>query len=230
MFYASLDETPRFHAPMLTFHSTEPCNKLSFDSEPESKLSNGHSMGTVQCCQSNKYMPGQQLIESARFAPMKLSPCGNANSNPGESKKVHLVHASILAAVEAEMARIYKDSPRSSDDCNHDAAQRDGHHKCSNISGMHHYSNEKTELVQQHGLNEASSDLVKNGESSQVGLFAVDSHLATENSAGVAASIGSVGHDWGLCNRPCNAGERKRRQKKLREHWHGVVSRRFQVM
>jgi len=222
---------------------------LSFDSEPESKLSNGHSMGTVQCCQSNKYMPGQQLIESARFAPMKLSPCGNANSNPGGSKKVHLVHASILAAVEAEMARIYKDSPRSSDDCNHDAAQRDGRPKCSNTSGMHHYSNEKTELVQQHGLHAASSDLVKNGESSPVHLFTVDSALPTLNSAGVEASIGSVGHDQGLCkpcaffrNRSCslgascsfchlcNAGERKRRKKRLQEYWRGVVSKRFQVM
>jgi len=245
---------------MLTFLNTEPRSKFTKTvangtttiheaAGSESKPSNRKGMGTVQRRQSKKYMPGKHLIESARFAPMKLSPRANANSNPGEGKKVHLVHESILSAIEAEMARIYKDSPRSSDDSDHDAAQRDGRPKCNNTSGMYHYSNEKMELVQQHGLHSASFDLVKNGESSQVGLFAVDSDLPMENSSGVAVSIGSVGHEWGLCKpcaffpkrgcnlgascffcHLCNAGERKRRKKNLREHWQGIVSKRFQVM
>jgi len=229
---------------MLTSLSTEPRIKVTATvangttttheaAGVESKLSNGQGMGTVQCRKSRKYMPGEHLIESAHFAPMKLSPRANTNTNPGEGKKVHLEQGSSLSAVEARMARIYKDSPCSSDNCNHDAAQWDGRHKCSNASGMHHNSNEKTELVQQHGLHTASSDVVKNGEGSQVGLFAVDSDLPTENLAGVAASIGSVGHDRGLCTpcaffpkqgcslgascffcHLCNAGERKRRKKK----------------
>jgi len=153
---------------MLTILSTEPRNKVTAAvanvttttheaAGSEAKLSNGQGMQTAQRRPANKYIPGVHLIESARFAPMTLSPRANATSNPGEGRKVHLLHASVLSAVEAEMARIYYDSPRPSDDCNHDAGQRDGRPECSNTSGMPHDSNEKTELVQRHGFHAASS-------------------------------------------------------------------------
>jgi len=218
---------------------------------------------------AKKYKPGAHLIESAHFAPMILSMSASANFNPKEGKKVPLAHASILSAVEAEMGRIYLDSRRSLDGSNDEeksvpTAQQDWRSKCSNTSGMHYSSvqrslrhvrfepscpvspsaAEKT-LVQQHGSHAASTDLGKNGESFHVGIFAADSDLITDNLAAAAVSMGSVGHDRGLCKpcaffpkrgcslgasctfcHLCEAGERKRRKKKLQEYWQGVVTAR----
>jgi len=217
---------------MPAFLGTEPCNDVNgvvangttrkHDAAGfKLKLSNSQGMGIAQRRQINNYVPGEQLIESARFAPMTLSPRVNVGSNPEEAKKVHLLHASIISAIDAEMGRIYTDRLRSPRDHNHDewslaTFQSDGPPKCSNRPPIHRCSNDrrllccvgdepscpvsptasgKTELVQ-HGLHADSLGLGNNGESSSA------SEAALLRSVEVEAFIGSVGHGQGLC-KPC---------------------------
>jgi len=68
-------------------------------------------MESVHCRERIPYMPGENLAKSAHFPPMAVGKRNHtevhANSNPYEVKKVRLVHASILSAIEEEMARVY---------------------------------------------------------------------------------------------------------------------------